>query len=245
MAKRGRPRKPGERYECGKLKKPGGESVSPAQWQRICNDAVILTKDTRLASAIGRLSFHRELTARQSAAAFRIGQVYGAFEALHGASRQIRSPGYEIGHRGGSSKVYDPEKMSAIEAAFFDLQDQIPHSIRGPLEVLCVDNCAVSSLRLDDIRWTLERLASHFKLGPAKEKAKRASAPAPKPQDVSRPGREIFDRPFSAFNMPDLETEDMGAVISFARALKDRAEYRQGPSVRGVKSFSENSAAAQ
>lgn len=132
--KKGRPAKAGERYACGKLK-PTGDPISGAAWQRIRADAVKVVRDERLASEVGRLSFHKEISDAQAAAAFRVGAIYGLFDRdHHGKPRFARSPSYELGFSGSvgaTEELIDAEilrdrvrRERATLEAFTALQDE-------------------------------------------------------------------------------------------------------------------------
>lgn len=260
--KRGRPRAEGERYPCGKLKKEAGEGVAPAQWDRIRTDIVRKTGDESLRSEVGRLFFHGELTERQRSTALWVAQIYGAFEAPFALKRSARSPAYEIGIRGMTGHSEDnPE----AERDFFDLQEHIPFSLRSLIEQLCVENCAISSLRLDEIRWLLSQLADVRKRFHLRDKRERKLGQPRPPRKLNiqkpiisavRPEKSIisrkpqhFDRPFAAMTVgelfPDLDHDEISRVIAYRHALKDRADYRAEQSVRGNgrRNISENRAA--
>lgn len=198
---RGRPAGPGERYPCGKLKsgsnKPNIGSISPTAWQRIKTDGIKLAMDERLGTELGRLSLHGELTAAQTAAGFRMAEVYGVFERYHGRRRSAVSPSYATGYGGGQDAVAD-ERMTSeereahwlrvknAEDAFKALQEDLPVYPRGArdlLERLCIDNEAVGSAYLEDARAMLDRLALHF------QRSRRA-------QKLKKPGRVLeFRKP--------------------------------------------------
>lgn len=134
MGKRGRPAKAGERYACGKLK-PTGDPVTGALWHRIREHAAKLARDERLASELGRLSFHRQITDAQAAAGFRVGLIYGMFERHYSAPpRKTRSPSYQIGLTGDAGLaeelmereafVDQVRRRRASLEAFLALQDE-------------------------------------------------------------------------------------------------------------------------
>src|ERR1700674_3506019 len=83
----GRPRKAGPRQPCGHLKSSGAEPPSPAQIKRIQTGLLKSSTEQLLGDEVGRLYFHKLLTERQVSAAFRVADVYGRFERLHGRRR--------------------------------------------------------------------------------------------------------------------------------------------------------------
>jgi hypothetical protein len=83
------------------LKSSGVEPLAPTLIKRILHNLVLKAEDRRWASEIGRLSMLGELTARQTSAAYHVGEIYGRFEWLHGRRRSAASPSYEIGRGRG------------------------------------------------------------------------------------------------------------------------------------------------
>jgi hypothetical protein len=76
------------------LKSTGVEPLAPTLIKRILHNLVLKAEDRRWASEIGRLSMLGELTARQTSAAYHVGEIYGRFEWLHGRRRSAASPSY-------------------------------------------------------------------------------------------------------------------------------------------------------
>lgn len=187
--KSGPKKRDGERYACGKLK-PTGDPIQPAVWQRIRAAATRDAGDPRLASEIGRLSFFRELTNAQAAAAFRIGAIYGTFERLKGSPRRaIASPSYERGFDGDSGVAEElmaadvladrNQRVDAAEKIWRGLQTEIAilplygRGVNAPrrlLELLCVDDRAVPGTDLDLVRAWLDDLAMVFGISTSKRK---------------------------------------------------------------------------
>jgi hypothetical protein len=62
------------------LKSSGVEPLAPTLIKRILHNLVLKAEDRRWASEIGRLSMRGELTARQTSAAYDVGEIYGRFE---------------------------------------------------------------------------------------------------------------------------------------------------------------------
>ena len=164
--KRGRPALPGDRYPSGERREtsdPRAENV----FRRFAELEKTVGLDPRLTSQIGRLRYLKLLTDGQAAAADRVGQVYGAFERIHARRRFSVSPSYQLG-RGHGEREYETEIVRAAEADYRALQDCIPllpREARDIIEQLCVENCAVPSVYLPEVRVILDRVALEFGLG--------------------------------------------------------------------------------
>jgi hypothetical protein len=248
---KGRKRKSGERYDCGKLK-PTGEPVSGALWHRIKTDAAKAVRDERLASEVGRLSFHRDISDGQAAAGFRVGLIYGVFERDHvGRPRSVRSPSYEIGLSGSAGVCEELMEQEVLRdrvrreraslEAFTALQDEMKawaHPRAAKLiEELCVDDCALAHYELPTATWALDRLVSFFGSSNSRKKRKRATgkyighavAGGPKtrkPAEIERSAHEKFIKALR----PDLEQCQIDEATEILSALLDReyvAEQRE------------------
>ncbi len=169
---KGRPRKAGERTAYGALKRVTDNGLTPTAIKRIVEDLARGAGDKRFETEVARLLFERKLNDREAAAAFKIGEIYGRFERLHGKKRSAVSPSYTIG-RAGAPELAD-ERMTAeqvevrdkrerdTEAAWLVLQDEIPPypaKWRSMIEHLCVENLHVPEIWLPELRWMLERIA--------------------------------------------------------------------------------------
>jgi hypothetical protein len=174
MAKGGRPRKPGERYPSGDLK-PKGEAIAPAVWARIKADAVRITKDERLGTELGRLSFHGELTNAQTAAGFRVAEIYRRYHRLKRLRDTAKSPTFQGGSSGSADLAEErmdaehleahEDSIRAAEADWKRLQEELPLYLReipDALIELCVFDRPLSPVLLPDIRIALDRLATAF-----------------------------------------------------------------------------------
>ena len=164
--KRGRPALPGDRYPSGERRDtndPRAENV----FQRFADLEKTVGLDPRLTSQIGRLRYLKLLSDGQAAAADKVGQIYGRFERIHARRRHSVSPSYQLG-RGHGEREYDTDVVKAVEADYRALQDCIPllpREARDIIEQLCVENCAVPSLYLPEVRVILDRVAAEFGLG--------------------------------------------------------------------------------
>jgi hypothetical protein len=147
------------------LKSSGVEPLAPTLIKRILHALVLKGEDRRWASEIGRLSMLGELTARQTSAAYHVGEIYGRFEWLHGRRRSAASPSYEIG-RGHGLNGHDRSQDEAIEADFIGLQREIPERPRellGILEALCTEDQPVPPGWMDLTRGALDHLDAYFR----------------------------------------------------------------------------------
>lgn len=192
----GRKRKLGPRYPNGDLKpQTGNEPVVPAIWQRIRTEAVKLAGDPRLATEIGRLSFHRELSDLQTTVALRIADIYANFEAAKQISRHARSPNYESGSRGSGNEdeIVTLERMETLDdddplkkrmraalaasEAFAELQKHM-RALTTPqiemIERLCVDDRHLDKCEVWIVADLLEYLGRRFKVANSEKKARRA-----------------------------------------------------------------------
>lgn len=251
----GAPRQSGERFPSGKLKpKPAGEPIAPAAWARLRTDVVKLTGDARLASQVGRLSFHRQLTDKQTVTAFRIGEIYGAYERFKGKRRSTRSPSYEMGFGGSdgiAEELMDAETLAQLEAriraaetSFLTLQDELesyPRAARAALEQLCVEDCAINPMHLNDIAGLLDRVSKSIgetgskkrrrRIGQARARA--SAAPAPSTTTPPAPARRT-DKDKTAWlafmhaMRPDLDDKELQAAHDFFVAMKDREQFNRG-----------------
>lgn len=251
MGKKGRSRKTGERYASGKLK-PTGEPVSGALWHRIKTDAAKAVRDERLASEVGRLSFHRDISDGQAAAGFRVGMIYGMFERDHvGRPRTARSPSYEIGLAGTAGVAEELMEQEVLRdkvrreraslEAFTALQEEMKtwaHPRAAKLiEELCVDDRAIAGYELNTASWALDRLVAFFGSSNSRKKRKRAKgkyighavAGGPKlrkPAEIERTAQEKFIRTLR----PDLDGVAVAQASEILSALYDReyvAEQRE------------------
>lgn len=169
----GRPKKPGERYQSGKLR-PAAEGIAPSLWARIKSDAMKAAGDPRLASELGRLSFEGHLTNAQTAAGFRVGEIYQRWLRHKRLRDSAKSPSYEHGF--GSADLaeerMDDEQLATYEAAIRTAEEEwarvdqeipvYPRELNGAIFDLCVHDRPVNPTLIPDIREALDRLAVQF-----------------------------------------------------------------------------------
>jgi len=249
LVQSGRPPKSGERYPGGQLKPADGrEPLSPALLRRIFRSAEEGHGDARLASQVGRLVFYRLLSAAEATTAFQVAEVYGRFEAQSGVRRSTRSPSYETGFNGGRAgdelaALVDPEtieRMRTIEAAWLALQDELsdyPRRVRAAIETLCVNDEAIGSLLLPDVRKILAKLAAFFRSGRAKKRRRRSAlmvvgrehraipidTPAPRRIDRDKEAWLAVQRKLS----PQLDERELQDAYGIFVAMKDRGRFNE------------------
>ena len=175
MAKGGRPRKTGERYPSGELLKHKAEGIAPALWARIRANAIKEGGDARLATELGRLSFHGEITNAQAAAGFRVAEIYRRYHRAKRLRTTAKTANLEQGF-GGSADLAE-ERMSteqleayessikAAEADWLRLQEEMPlwlREIPDALVELCVNDRPLNPTMLPAIRVMLDNLARVF-----------------------------------------------------------------------------------
>jgi hypothetical protein len=250
--KAGRPRKDGERYPSGKLK-PSSE-ISPAHWQRIRTDAIKLGGDARLGSELSRLSLFGYLTSAQTAAGFRMAEIYGRYERSRGLRRAAKSAAYDIGH---GDPDLDEERMTTDELDrlaerqakarkdFADLQQELPvypPRARALLEALVLEDRPLDVGTLRDIAPLLDRLVMYFgdkwrnrKPGPGKAERKRPVAVAdmamagPREQPLEPPAKTAFKMAIARLR-PDLDEAAIEQAYKLqselASAVAERTRFR-------------------
>src|SRR5215813_3665354 len=168
VTKRGRPALPGARYPNGERREPHDPRAENV-FRRFAELEKTLGLDPRLTSQIGRLRYLKLITDGQAAAADKVGQVYGRFERTHYKRRHSVSPSYQLG-RGRSNHEYDDDEIRAAQDDYDAMQDCIPafpREARDVIEQLCVENCAIASAHLPDVRRVLDRVARVFGLAGA------------------------------------------------------------------------------
>jgi len=182
--KRGRPALPGDRYPSGERRDttdPRAENV----FQRFAELEKTVGLDPRLTSQIGRLRYLKLLSVGQAAAADKVGQIYGRFERIHARRRYSVSPSYQLG-RGYGEREYDTDIVKAAEA-----------------EQLCVENCAVPSLYLPEVRVILDRVAMEFGLGTQGDEDRISAASTRRRVPRAQSRKERFEQGGYAYCSPD------------------------------------------
>jgi hypothetical protein len=240
----GRPRKAGERYPSGDLKKrKPGEAISPSYWGRIKNYIAKLAKDERLESEVGRLSFAGEFTNAQTAAAFKVGDVYRAYHRANMLREHARAPNWERGygsadlaiermtweqleeHEAWVRKAYDAWKR--LDEYFVSIR----RDLRQAMMDVCVYGTPTNPLLLPELRGILDDLAKRWEEGwkGIKHRDMRVIGGGKKTEAVvqKRPDsiNEPLDKVVQAIR-PDLDTQARGRVIETFHALRARRALR-------------------
>lgn len=253
MSKRGRPKQAGERYPSGDLK-PYNGAVSPAIWARMKNDGIKVVNDPRLGDQVGRLSFHGILSNAQTAAAFRVGDVFRRYHRAKRLRVNAKSPNYEqsFGSADLAEERMSEEQLEQHEASIRSATEAWEHldgkeglfrrfkpDLRKALIDLCVLDQPVNPTLYNDIRSVLDHLAvrwnDHFrqadKLAHAKSILNRSSASpellraqAPKRQDSMMRALEQVVRKLRK----DLDEDGVATVKQTFLALVDRDRFNSG-----------------
>lgn len=253
--KPGRPAKPGPRYACGKLK-PQVEPISGTLWQRLKQHGKQFGLDQRLTSELGRLNWFGELTLAQTAAGFRIAEIYGRYERLRHLRRSKASPSYEVsyGEAGAAEELLGPVELQALEdrvaaatEKFRALQKELSHRIRPIIEQLCVEDRAVNPMAYDDVREALSALATSWQITtaprrpPPAQGSRRSHTPlhfnqhedagSPPAGDAAKPVRPNLDKIFwmqvAKKLRPDLSDSHISEAFDIMQALKAREIFRR------------------
>jgi len=197
-AKRGRPAKSGERYNCGKLKPEdtSKQPISPALWQRIKTNGQKIGLDPRLGTELGRLALHDELTSAEVSAGFRIAEIYHTFERFHGRARSAASSSFfrqfvadqeepiEIGRRRSDDYVsLDQEERERDAREDFDvLQFYMPAAQRDLVEQVCVASRPINPVSMPVLKIVLQYFFEIFRddKNYRSKRSKKFDADAPK-----------------------------------------------------------------
>lgn len=193
--KRGRPPVAGARYPSGE-RREARDPRSDNVFRRFAELEQTVGLDPRLTSQVGRLRYLKLITEAQAAAADTLAQVYGRFERTHRVRRFSVSPSYELG-RGRSTHEYADAEIAAATEDYQAVQECIPtfpRDTRELIEQLCVENCAVPSLRLPDIGRALDRVARLFGI-PGAPPEERAGVAASGPRRRARGTRQTKEAP--------------------------------------------------
>jgi hypothetical protein len=190
-----RPRKPS-----GDPRPEADRAKSPTLIRRILDHGVKLGADKRLATQLGQLLMHGQITESECQAGFMYAEDMGRYERLHGMPpRQARSPSWEGGFKG--DKGLDLEALERMDPAAADriraqmarrekkiakdyakIQACIPDSaLKGLLDQLCCDDVRINPIYLEKVRKVLRALAAaRYKLDLAadgrRKRAKSADA---------------------------------------------------------------------
>ncbi len=146
--------------------------MSGVLFQRLKQHGKRVGVDERLVTELGRLNWFGELTLAQTAAGFRIAEIYGRYEGLKKLRRSKSSPSYEgtYGEAGAAEELLGPQALLLLEdrirsatEAFDKLQNflvdqHIPRRFCDAIEQLCVEDRAISPVAYPGIRQVLDML---------------------------------------------------------------------------------------
>jgi hypothetical protein len=245
-----RPKKEGDRYPSGDLK-PQQNIIAPTVWARMKADAIKLFKDPKWGSELSRLSVHEVFTNAQTAAGFRIGEIYHRYHRLKRLRTSPKSPNYE-GSAGGSSDLAE-ERMTGEQLAEFEATvrkaeaewcridaalDLLGRDIRTAVIELCVHDRAILATLHADVAKFLDAMSLRF--ADKAQKPRRKGAPLSRAAPSARgdapaarrsPGlNELTLRAVEAIARkirPDLDDDGVGMVKTTFTALLDRAHFNE------------------
>jgi hypothetical protein len=232
LAKIGRPPK----------NKPSIEPIAPAAWDRLKRLAQAKAIDPVLGSELGRLANLGELTSTQLAAGVRVGEIYGRFERVVGKRRSTKSPSYEMGFSAGGSSAISEETIASAKAAWKSLQEILsvyPSAVRSVLEELCVEDRAINSALLEDVRTLLDRLAFKFGIttkSPEPQKKKVRAEKSDQATAGTNPRAPNLEQACYVTVLsrlrPDLKPTQIVETYFTFKALTARAVYRRDVETR-------------
>jgi hypothetical protein len=232
MGRYGRPRRAGERYPGGKIKRTDeGDVRAPVLWRRIKDGAVKGGAHPYAGTVLGRLSIFGILTDAEVEAGFRVAEIVGRYERLSGSPRRTcASPAYERGfgftldaHERADANLAKrfERRVRHARRAYEHLLDHIP-SGRDALFTVCVEDREINSLLHRDLQTVLRQLAVSF-----------GFAAAPR-QRRARAGRRPIDAGPLAGALVDLLerwfADNRAAVEAFKLDTGD-------PHIRGLTGF--------
>jgi hypothetical protein len=247
----GRPRKWGDRYPSGRLHHESkAPELAPAVLARIKNFFVKIANDERAGDLPGLLLYANQLTNAQSAAAYKLGDIFRRYHRLKALRDFAKSPSFE---RGFGNSDLDEERMSYEQLS--DLEADIrkaeeawrkadefldPYKnahmtrrLRQGVIDLCVFETLPDPGYLPQIRRVLDQLAVRWAQGwkEAKHREIRIIREVPKRDNVEEMSvkrRDTITEPLQKV-LGALGLDDGGvrkAVEAF-HALRARAEFRR------------------
>jgi hypothetical protein len=178
-AKRGRPSKKGDRYNCGELKpaETSKRPISPALWQRIKENGQKIGLDPRLGTELGRLALHDELSSAEVSAGFRIAEICQTFERFHGRTRSAAGSSFfrqfvadlekpiEVGRRRTDDyvSVDQEERERETRWDFVILQFYMPAAQRDLVEQVCVASRPINPVSIPVLKMILQYFFELFR----------------------------------------------------------------------------------
>ena len=173
----GRPKKPGARHACGKLKEgqhDGADVRAPTLWRRIKDTVVAAGAHPYAGTALGKLSLFGVLNDAEVAAGFRVAEIVGRYHRLVTGAKPYTaaSPAYEKGF----GAAVDPDEIGDA-ATIARAQERVQRARKsyermmrlvppGPAEAiliaLCIEDKEPNSLVHGQVKELLGRLARAF-----------------------------------------------------------------------------------
>jgi hypothetical protein len=245
----GRPRKAGERYPSGRLKKPG-EAIAPARWGRIKNLLCKLAGLPEWENEIGRLLCMGELTNVQAASASKVGDVYRAYHRAKSLRYFAKSPNYERGFGDAdlAEERMTPEQLEAFEARIRKAEEAwekidtylaaVPRNVRQSVHDICIGSTPTNPMMLPNVRACLSDLAKRWEQG-WRDQPQRYHQPAElklvapgrdNVEALTKHRRDTITEPLSAVVRklrPDLDDDGIKQVVDVFHALRARADFRR------------------
>lgn len=233
MAKRGRKRKPGERYLSGDLK----PEVAPARWGRMRAFAD-LVDDPILKTELSRLIFHGELSEAQWLAGFYVGEIYRRYsndrKLLKTRNLSNSSDGTEPHPNSQEAPLFSIKNMSDKEWRTVENElELLPRNLRDAVVGLCVWNDPVHSTMHREVLLFLDRIAhicepywARHQFCEVKFPKRRESTEIeakPTDDDITC---EAFKELLSHVR-PDLNSKDASRAADMLLAYRDRENFRQ------------------
>ena len=171
---RGRKRKAGAtRHPSGQIKRDPINLIPAATIRRMITVAQARAADPFLATRLGVMLLHKEITETQAAAGSEFAKLVGRYERLTGLPpRSAKSPNYERGFgesAGTDDPDADPEQVAKARRRYADataiLRAADPHGAIARLVTrVCIDDRAPDWCERGELVAGLNLLALHFRM---------------------------------------------------------------------------------
>ncbi len=188
--------------------------MSGALFQRLKQYGKKVGVDDRLVTELGRLNWFGELTLAQTAAGFRVAEIYGRYEGYKKLRRSKSSPSYEgtYGEAGASEELLGTDALEKLEVRIvaatvsfeklqhFFTQQLIPRRFVDALEQRCVEDRSINPTAYPGIRHVLDLLGRAWSISSpaAPGQAARGSGRAHTPLHFNKHEAEIEVAPTAA-----------------------------------------------
>jgi len=230
--KRGRKRKPGERYPSGDLK----PATAPALWARI--RGVLGEFDPIARTELTRLSFADVLSAAQTQAGFYIGDIYRQYFSQK--DRQS-TPHRRKCFQKIESRLYSRQPLLFIAKDFRveewrNIENEVealPQTLRGAVLDLCLFNEPINPVIYRELRVFLDRIARICGKDWARYQPRELRFPKPvRSTKVTIKSNDedvdvtVFEKILLRLR-PDLNAKEVSDVRDMLLAIRDREDFRQ------------------